>query len=988
MFTFSFGSALAVGPTQASNVKTKVEVLTYAEKAYNDALKALEDAAKKAFGTFDKDGYVKVDNKLDVSTKAFEKALATDTKYQDAKKALKAEYDRVVGNINTAASNAKFEGFEDGVENGSDEYPGYNKKDASAVAVPTEAQGAIQLLKQGTESYTYQFSFELKANPTVIDSTKINNAAAVAEFKILKSAAIEAVGAIVTKGVYSEEPRNNSDNMGRTDREVADNLITTALDALNKVALTAETVDGALTGITAIKEIYTAPAGEAKASGKLYEGGAVTGGTPNFGSGLNAIPKIANQENVVADLTYAQNKVLNEMLTNLTKQKDNVVDTLSTALRNERDAKKPDTDKIASLTKDMADVESAYQDAVAAVTYLVKYTKKVSELGGFTGTGGAWQTTAAKWAIDAAALKDTLVGFRALTITAGTYEGTVPAPTALTVATTEEMAVKVAAAEKQAANDKAYLNLDGSYAVQIDKALADAKEDIYTKNVNSYASPTNTTELDDRKVELVMNKSGKVVVNGTQYKTVKAWKAYADAVGTYEKDQFDEIRALVAETKAAIKDAKTIADAEAAFLAGNEKMNAIPTALSHKNAFTLKTGALTDKFDKNVEHFKEYVTAKDQALTNLKTRDNYDFKVAALQEYFTAKWAGEFYKSIYTVEQLDAKYAEAVAVVDNLKTKAELKTQYDAVAATLNALPAAATLADKEAVKAARKAYDEYADYVEMIGASNVFATTSTYAPAYNKLDNAEKAVASAERKAIADIYKTLPAVNKITVADAKNVEAIRTMIDSYVADRVKKDATNTDIDALYAQAIGGGANLAKFENNGGYEEAVVKAYAEVAYDLISKLSIDPVDPAAVKAARAAYDAIPDYLFSGYDIAPYGVGIKAYDKLVALEKVVAANTSVTSLKLNASSKAKKGSITVKWTVKGDASVAEGYQVWKSTKANKGYKKAITTKKTSYKNTKGLKKGTRYYYKVRAYATAADGTIMYSDWSNKAYRKAK
>ena len=159
-----------------------------------------------------------------------------------------------------------------------------------------------------------------------------------------------------------------------------------------------------------------------------------------------------------------------------------------------------------------------------------------------------------------------------------------------------------------------------------------------------------------------------------------------------------------------------------------------------------------------------------------------------------------------------------------------------------------------------------------------------------------------------------------------------------------------------------------------------------MAYDLISKLSIDPVDPAAVKAARAAYDAIPDYLFSGYDIAPYGVGIKAYDKLVALEKVV--GEAVTSLKLNASSTAKKGSITVKWTVKGDASVAEGYQVWKSTKANKGYKKAITTKKTSYKNTKGLKKGTRYYYKVRAYATAADGTIMYSDWSNKAYRKAK
>ena len=98
-------------------------------------------------------------------------------------------------------------------------------------------------------------------------------------------------------------------------------------------------------------------------------------------------------------------------------------------------------------------------------------------------------------------------------------------------------------------------------------------------------------------------------------------------------------------------------------------------------------------------------------------------------------------------------------------------------------------------------------------------------------------------------------------------------------------------------------------------------------------------------------------------------------------------TSVKELKITARSSAKKGSITVKWTVKGDASAADGYQVWKSTKQSKGYKKAITTTKKSYKNTKGLKKGTRYYYKVRAYKVV-DGKNVYSDWSNKAYRVAK
>ena len=42
---------------------------------------------------------------------------------------------------------------------------------------------------------------------------------------------------------------------------------------------------------------------------------------------------------------------------------------------------------------------------------------------------------------------------------------------------------------------------------------------------------------------------------------------------------------------------------------------------------------------------------------------------------------------------------------------------------------------------------------------------------------------------------------------------------------------------------------------------------------------------------------------------------------------------------------------------------------------------------TYKNTKGLEAGTRYYFKVRAVAEI-DGEVYVSDWSNKAYRVAK
>ena len=78
---------------------------------------------------------------------------------------------------------------------------------------------------------------------------------------------------------------------------------------------------------------------------------------------------------------------------------------------------------------------------------------------------------------------------------------------------------------------------------------------------------------------------------------------------------------------------------------------------------------------------------------------------------------------------------------------------------------------------------------------------------------------------------------------------------------------------------------------------------------------------------------------------------------------------------------------VKWTVKGDTSAVEGYEIWRSTKKNSGFSKFFTTTKTTYKNTKSLKKGTRYYYKVRAIAHV-DGKKITSDWSNKAYRIAK
>lgn len=108
-------------------------------------------------------------------------------------------------------------------------------------------------------------------------------------------------------------------------------------------------------------------------------------------------------------------------------------------------------------------------------------------------------------------------------------------------------------------------------------------------------------------------------------------------------------------------------------------------------------------------------------------------------------------------------------------------------------------------------------------------------------------------------------------------------------------------------------------------------------------------------------------------------------------KPVGIINGVQNTTLKASSEGGSGYIRVKWT-KSPGYKMDYYEVFRSLKKTSGfgteaYFTTASGSATSYKNTKELVKGTRYYYKVRG-VRVIDGEKYYSQWSTKAYRIAK
>ncbi len=469
----------------------------------------------------------------------------------------------------------------------------------------------------------------------------------------------------------------------------------------------------------------------------------------------------------------------------------------------------------------------------------------------------------------------------------------------------------------------------------------------------------------------------------------------------YGTEEFGDWKDIALDTVDALKDAQSYAEIDSIMAKAAEDFGKLLKDADQKNVSDARTAygkALAGFIEQN---YTLLGSAKQGEYSYAYIKAASSLDADSVDNCPLYKEGMDLINDANTVDEVKAAYVEAQALVTSAKSDDELKDMKKAVEAKITALPGVDKLTADD-LAAVQEAYDALKEFYDLAGSKitgkTVVSNVTDLAKKYNQVIAKIREQIEDEAEALWD---KMDAVNTNSDAGLAKFVAFKAEANALV-DKVNdlNDEIGDVNDDAYLNTAASGSpatnELTEIAFSATDDYSKIKAATNLAignegaiYDRevanAKRLLVEANKPAAtadqLKAALDAYNALTERQQLELDQN------NGYYYEIAKAIADKQNTAVKELKLKASSTAKKGSITVKWTVTGDATAIDGYEIWKSTKANKGYKKAFTTTKTSYKNTKDLKKGTRYYYKVRAYKMV-DGVKVTSDWSNKAYRKAK
>ena len=668
-----------------------------------------------------------------------------------------------------------------------------------------------------------------------------------------------------------------------------------------------------------------------------------------FYKAVKDIPTIEDQEEEFANLSEAIEYYQAKIESNLLEKKADVKYDLNQDLKDANAAE--DTTTARNIQKALNRVESDFAAAIECAKAEIGYQKTIEDAKNLY---KAWVGV-----VNNNLGYDETKNYEPMDKTGGDIELYV------------ERAEKAAQLRAKAEEMKAETGFNGAPmydAEAVDAALAADLEAAYTgKPVGALAALRPVEDQVkgemDRVINITYNESGsiestKVTLNKIKYDVVKAWTI----VNVYDDEKLAEVESIQADALAAIRAAETVEAVDAAFLEAYAKYDAVPTK-TDKSDYQSKT-ATKEQIAAYKAKLEAALKTKMANYGQAKFNEDYDVtdqKIAV----FTGKLSENYLQEAYDAADLEAKYQEALDFIDDLRNKDQMKAEADAINAAIRDLAGKTlTAEDEDAVLAVAEREANFTEYKAIL---NVPTKYTTYG-----VDTYMRTMEGLIADQLEDAYKS---IGTVTVEDEVAINTLVKMAETYTENYSKytgydSDLVN-DIYALYDKLM----------------DEKVKA-VENAIGVIDA-SADPLDVKAIQAARDAYDALGEYAVD--------VNATRYHKLLSLENLAEEYIieSVESLKVikNHSTAGRsngKSWIRIEWSTQGDDSYVQGYEIYKSTKKNSGYKYSFTTKNPEnkwYKNTAGLKKGTRYYYKVRA-IVEVDGQKYTSDWSNKAYRIAK